>query len=125
MTTIHIMAVALDIVMSGVFAFFGAVSWRIHEGPIRTRIVTACTIVVVDLAGAAALRLVTGDPVPIWYVPVYGMVAPAAAYAGVLHISTTRARMRVLRNRIQLFDDELERRRRQQAAAALVRSRQP
>lgn len=108
MTPVGIASVALDTGMALVFGFAAVTVWKFQEERVRTRIATACIIVAVDLAGAAVLRL-AGAGIPAWYIPIYGMVAPVAAYAGFLHVATLRVRMRVLREHAALVADELER----------------
>ncbi len=123
MTPISTLSIVMDASLSGVFTLFAALSWRIHEGPARTRLVTAGVVVAADAGGAVALRLLTGggSALPIWYLPIYGMVLPALAYAMALHLVTLRARMRETRELDEFAVDGAERR----EQGALVRARQP
>ncbi len=120
MTPISLLSIMTDATTSGAFTVFAMFAWRFHEGPVRARLVTACVAVAADTGAAVAVRLLNEGVLPIWYIPIWGMILPLVVYALVLHLTTLRARIRVLHERVEPV--AIETRRREQAT--LERSQQ-
>lgn len=108
-------AVVLDAGGCVVFAFFAVTAWRLHEGRVRRRVVVSAALVTVTLAGGAALRFVYGPVLPIWYLPLYVMMAPVMAYAFIVHTVEIRTRIRAA----------VQRQARRDTADVAVQARQP